>query len=205
MRIGARARCVRCRMHAELCLCAGLEPLRIRTRIVLATHPVERHKPTNTGNLVRLVLPSCEIRIAGRNDCPWDPTGLEGAWLLHPSGARELEVSDRPPALVVVDGTWRQAKRMLEREPTLAALPRVRLPPGWPGDFRIRTTRHPDRLSTLEAVARALIIIEGFDPGRALLDAQRRMVDRTLWSRGRLPASEVFGGVPDVAIAMRGR
>ena len=64
------------------------------------------------------------------------------------------------------------------------------------------------RLSTFEAIARALCILEG-EAGpqieAAMLAVFRVMVERTLWLRGALPDAEVTGGIPSAAIARNPR
>jgi DTW domain-containing protein YfiP len=72
------------------------------------------------------------------------------------------------------------------------------LPPGAPSRYRLRRDDREGHLSTLEAVARAVSHIE---PDGAELEAQlmslfQRFVERSLWMRGLLPASEVTGGIP---------
>jgi DTW domain-containing protein YfiP len=62
--------------------------------------------------------------------------------------------------LIVPDGSWPQVRRAVRREPALARLPRVSLPPGPPPLHRLRD--HPDAtyLATFEAVTRALEVLE---------------------------------------------
>ncbi len=98
---------------------------------------------------------------------------------------------------MVADGTWRQTTRMVRRDPTLSRLPRIRLPEGPPSRYRLRTHPDPARVSTLEAIARALGVLEGADVQRRLEALFDIMVERTLWTRGELPEPEVSGGIPD--------
>ena len=77
----------------------------------------------------------------------------------------------------------------------LGAMPCVSLPAA-PAQKRLRGAASPDRLATLEAVARALGVLEGPDVEHALLRVYRIMTDRTLWSNGRVTTSEVTGGIP---------
>lgn len=108
--------------------------------------------------------------------------------LLEPDGAplREVAAADpRPITLLVVDGTWRQARRTTNREPALAAATRVRLPEGPPGRYRLRDSGAPDLLATLEAVARALGVLEGPALQGHLEGVFELMVERTLRLRGR--------------------
>ena len=99
--------------------------------------------------------------------------------------------------LVVPDGNWRQAAKVRRRERGLAELRCVSLPEAAPSRYRLRTEVHDHAVSTIEAIARALAIVEA-DPEleQRLLHPFRAMVERTLWSRGRLDARHVTGGIP---------
>lgn len=61
-----------------------------------------------------------------------------------------------PKTLIVLDGTWTQARKVLLRNPTLLKLPRVGLTPSRPGNYRIRREPAAHCLSTIEAVAEIL-------------------------------------------------
>jgi DTW domain-containing protein YfiP len=120
--------------------------------------------------------------------------------LLFPHAeARPLESwrdSPRPITLVVPDGTWRQANKARRRVPGLDALPCATLPPVVRSSYRLRHDRRPDRVSTIEAVALALRILEGPAAAEPLELIFRIMVDRTLWTNGRIASGEVTGGIP---------
>jgi hypothetical protein len=72
----------------------------------------------------------------------------------------------------------------------------VSLPAAEPSEYRLRFEPQPGGLATMEAIARALGILEGAPVQRALEQLFRVVVDRTLWSRGALPAAAVTGGIP---------
>jgi DTW domain-containing protein len=81
--------------------------------------------------------------------------------------------------LVVPDGTWRKARKLLYLNPLLAALPRVALPEGLTSRYRLRKAPMPGALSTLEAIVTALNGLEpsgSFDlllkPFEALIEGQ---------------------------------
>ena len=63
--------------------------------------------------------------------------------------------------------------------------------------YRLRTEAHDRGLATIEAIARAMGILEGDHVQRALEHVFRAMVDRTLWSRGEVQTADVVGGIPD--------
>jgi hypothetical protein len=91
-----------------------------------------------------------------------DPT--TSPLLLFPGPtARSLERAPRSPraTLVVIDGTWWQARKLLKLNPRLAALPRYALEPAQPSQYRIRRAPAPNCISTIEAIADALGVLEG--------------------------------------------
>jgi DTW domain-containing protein len=193
-------------MHRVLCVCPLLPRLETRTRIVLFVHRLEARKSTNTGRLAALCLSNSEIVLRGDEARPDEPfAGAPGTRPLllfpHP-GARPLAseaAGDHPVTLVVPDGTWRQASKVQKRVPGLDALPCVTLPSEGPSTYRLRQRPHEDGLSTLEAIARAMGVLEGETVRRELERVFLVTVERTLWSRGQLDASKVAGGIPEAA------
>jgi DTW domain-containing protein len=215
-RAATARRCPQCRMVQQLCICALLPRIETRTRVVVVVHHEEAQKPTNTGLLAARCLASSRVVVTGVRDQPItsSPLGDDDApaALLFPSDdATPLTSSSRIHTLVVPDGTWRQARKMRSRVPGLDALPCVTLAPPEAGQveptaYRLRTERREGGLATLEAIARALAILEqathdANDVERELLDIFRVMVDRTLWLRGSLRDDEVTGGIPEAARA----
>lgn len=198
------ARCARCRMLARVCLCAELQARALATRVLVVGSRREFLQPTNTGRLVGLALLGSAVLPRSVGEEPLSATDLgepgRRTLLLYPApGARVLarEPADpRAVTLVVPDGNWREARKLARREPALAALERVQLPHGPPSRYRLRS--HPDArfLATFEAVARALGILEGPELQAELERVFVRFVERTLWSRGRLRAAHVTGGLP---------
>ncbi len=103
------------------------------------------------------------------------------AMLLWPGeGARDLaeHTPSLPATLVVVDGTWSTAKKLVERNAVLRSLPRVRIAPARPSRYRIRREPRAECLSTVEAISYALGLLEGApDKYSGMLAAFERMVD----------------------------
>ena len=62
--------------------------------------------------------------------------------------------------LVVLDGTWRKSRKMLQRNPLLQALPRLSLKPLAPSRYSVRKAHQPHQRSTLEAACAALAQLE---------------------------------------------
>jgi DTW domain-containing protein YfiP len=184
-----------------------LVPMPTRTQVVLVAHVCEMRKPTNTGRLAMACLEGAQLLERGRRDgalsaipCKADSRLL----LLYPvPDAVPLDQwkSAQPPesnlvTLVVPDGTWRQAKRVRSRIPGLESAPAVCLPAGLPSLYRLRQAGPSQHLATLEAIAHALLILGERDVSERLMYIFRVIVERALWSNGRLPADEVTGGIP---------
>jgi DTW domain-containing protein len=105
------------------------------------------------------------------------------AVLLWPKDATDLEeaLPEGPLTLIVVDGTWSLAKKLVRLNPEIAALPRVAFRPPRPSEYRIRREPSGECVSTVEAIMYALAAIER--DGRSfeeLLEPFRFMVDRQI-------------------------
>ena len=208
-RNNAASRCVRCRMHQSLCVCALIPTLATRTRLVLVIHRAEDRKPTNTGRLAAEAMPNSRVIVRGRAAEPIDDfamnAGTRPLFLFPHEDAVPLASmatvagDDRPVTLIVPDGNWRQASKVRNRVAGMKDVPCVSLPIGEPSIYRLREEAHPFGLATVEAIARSLRLLEG-DAGpeveRALLHVFRAMVERTLWSRGDFETKDVTGGIP---------
>ena len=77
--------------------------------------------------------------------------------------------------LVVPDGTWRQARRLLRRELLPLGVPCVNLPEGLPSLYSLRR-RGEGNLCTLEATAAALACLGEVEVSRGLLQRFARWV-----------------------------
>lgn len=195
-----RALCNRCRRPTSVCYCAALPTLPTATRVVILQHPRERDMPIGTARMASLCLPNSELHVGVR----WaDHRGLARALsdparppiLLYPGpGARDIlrEPPEGPVTLVVVDGTWSQAKSVVRDNPILHALPRYAFATPEPSQYRIRREPRAEYVSTIEALMYVLGALEG-DPApfRSLLDPLNAMVDAQLACQAARPQRRV--------------
>lgn len=201
MESSARAHCYRCDKPAFMCLCDRIERIDHRTAITILQHPRERTHPFGTARIARLGLGRCEIRVAhgeaalAQRRVSLPLTFEPGTAVLYPHPDAptldSLPVGERPSRLVVLDGTWSQAKRLWTDNPDLHALPCVRLEPESPSRYRIRREPSFEAISTLEAIVMALSILEP-ERGPALatlLSSLDAMIDDQLASRARRRAA----------------
>jgi hypothetical protein len=168
------------------CICGDVVAVGNRTPVVIVQHPRERRHPFGTVRIARLGLRRVDVHVASSTlaDCVvCPPCAPPGAALLFPApDATPLDANAHPSALVVVDGTWPTARRLVRDNAWLQQLPRVRLSPSRPGRYRIRRAPRPGfQLSTIEAVVEALRILEPDTHGLdGLLTAFDCMIDRQI-------------------------
>ena len=200
-------RCPGCEIRKPLCFCSFIPKIALATRVTILMHTCEEVLTTNTARLAAKALTNSEVRIHGRRD----ERILTGSFvepgriplLLYPSPvAVELTSEyvsqfEHPFNLIVPDSNWRQTTKFVRREPSLRGIPHVKLTQGIPSEYRLRTQRNVYHLCTMEAIARAIGILESIDAQKSLETLLRVLVERTLWSRGRINASECLtAGIP---------
>jgi DTW domain-containing protein len=182
-------RCPRCALQLPVCACELLVPLPIRTRFVVLRHAREAPKSSNTARWAALLVPGCELlQWSGRPDAGrLAGLGARGDWLLFPDAAAVVAPAAKAPPperVVVLDGTWRQVRRMLRSLPALQALPRFSVAPR-PERVGLRAAPTPSHLSTLGAISGAVSLLESEALALVLDSWHRELVARALRARGR--------------------
>ena len=170
----ASGRCPRCLRPLNRCYCQRIVPISTRTRFAICVHPREYyHQKCGTGRLCRLALPGAEMFVgvdfSGHeklNALLSDPK--LSPRLLYPGGdAINLSAGvdlTLPPGrelmIVILDGTWPEARKMLRRSSNLLALPCVSFTPSAASRFRIKRQPQACCLSTIEAIYEVLGALE---------------------------------------------
>jgi DTW domain-containing protein len=192
---GAPGRCQRCLLLSAFCICEVIGTASpSQPEVLIVRHHWEAFKSTGTARLAGLALSNLRIvDMVAENPEPVREVlrSLSDAWLLYPGGSPEERGATRPRTLVVLDGTWRQTRKMLRRLPELSRLPRFSLapPPSEQARPRLREAPRADARSTLESIADALAELDSPECGARLLDLHTTFVERTRRSRGQLDAS----------------
>jgi DTW domain-containing protein YfiP len=173
-------------------MCGELDALRAGLpagpEILILRHTIEAGKPSGTARLAALALPGVTLIDHGARGVVTPPMPA-GAALLWPEAGRALP--GLPRALVVVDGSWAQARRMVQRAHGLATMPRLVLAaPAAPGP-RLRRARTPAQMSTAESLAAALAFLGHEVLARALRGALAEFVTRAIPATPRQPVSVV--------------
>jgi DTW domain-containing protein YfiP len=187
-----RELCLRCRRPMRACWCPHLRPVESATRACFLQHLRERKTAIGTARMAHLSLPNSElhlgisfqdhVRVRALAATPGTALLFPGDGALDPASLR-----GRPPAaVIVVDGTWSQARKVIKLNPFLQALPRLAFTPDRPSNYRIRAEPSVECLSTIEAVVHLLGALEGAPARfRPILEAFDRMIDLQIAERER--------------------
>jgi DTW domain-containing protein YfiP len=178
-------RCADCAFPRDLCLCDRIPRLEVPIQFVILRHASEIPRLTSTVRWAALALRGATIVDYALPGAPLDDTALatEGTWALFPSARPTPNGSAHPSRILVPDGTWQQARRMMHRVPALQRLPRLSLPPAVPAQ-RLRRPPVPGGMSTLEAIAEALRFLGHAGEADRLLAVNALAVEQVVRLRG---------------------
>jgi DTW domain-containing protein YfiP len=180
-----QASCSTCLKPAELCACSDLErlgALKTQLHVLILQHPQEPDKDLGSARIAHLALPNSTLKVGlswpnlkkalGRETqaSRWavlylgsgikgKPAGAVGGRLqfVSKAGAPLPKPSEPLEGIVILDGTWSQAKALWWRNAWLLKLRRVILVPGSKSLYReLRKEPRGECLSTIESIAECL-------------------------------------------------
>ncbi|XP_036266473.1 tRNA-uridine aminocarboxypropyltransferase 2 isoform X2 [Pipistrellus kuhlii] len=136
-----RPECSRCSRPQKVCLCPFLpmHPLHISTHLYIIQHPAEESKVLRTVPLLAACLPQdkCKVKIGRRFSEERDPElstvcRKSGTLILYPGAEAAnleefiLDSPTYPSTIIIIDGTWSQAKDIFYKN-SLFRLPKQTL------------------------------------------------------------------------------
>lgn len=157
-----------------MCWCPALPspPLRPNCNLVLLQHPAEEKRCLRTAPMLKLGLApgKCQLYKGKRFPLARHSARLEQlladpkSLLLYPSKdavpLEDIDPSGGPYTLVLLDGTWPQAKAIYVCSQMLHRMRQVKLVTSGNSSYIIRTQPTEGCLSTLETAAKALAVLE---------------------------------------------
>jgi len=175
-------RCEQCRVALTNCICALKPTTTSKVGFVLLMYDTEVLKPSNTGRLIADIIPDTYAFLWARtevdndlisllNDPQWQP------FVVFPSQyANESQqvfqdtlptLSNKKPLFIMLDGSWREAKKMFRKSPYLANFPMFSFNPSTIttiqnndeniiSRYQIRKAVVNNQLATAEVAARVL-------------------------------------------------
>ena len=179
--------CTRCGKPMPLCICDSVTPIRNKIELLILQHPQEQDRALGTARLTAQHFENATLKIGlswpslskalGRSVDPqrWAILYLGSAKVADLATDRDLvainrkgEIEDHQRAIlediegvVLLDGTWSQAKALWWRNAWMLKCQRVILGPANPSLYgKLRKEPRRDGLSTIEAAGMVLSRLE---------------------------------------------
>ena len=176
--------CPSCHKPLPLCICDSIEPIESRISLLILQHPQEQDRALGTARLTALHFKNAVLRIGlswpSLSKALGRPVADPSRWAVLYLGSakvadletssdivainRKGEIEDNQRAIlkdiegiVLLDGTWSQAKALWWRNAWMLKCQRVILNPAQPSRYgKLRREPRRDGLSTIEAAAMLL-------------------------------------------------
>jgi len=179
--------CPRCGKPPDLCVCTGIEPIDNRVALVILQHPQEQDRELGTARLTALHFKNAVVKIGlswpslskllGRQVDPqrWAILYLGSVKAAALAPERDIVLVNKKgepvdhqgaalrdiEGIVLLDGTWSQAKALWWRNAWMLKCRRIVLAPKRPSRYgKLRKEPRREGLSTLEAAALLLARLE---------------------------------------------
>ncbi|MEA2836106.1 MAG: tRNA-uridine aminocarboxypropyltransferase [Bradyrhizobium sp.] len=197
--VEAMPECPDCHKPLPLCICDSITPIENRISLLILQHPQEQDRALGTARLTALHFKNAVLKIGlswpslskalGRpvhDPSRWAVLYLGSAKVADLDTDRDVvainrkgEVEDNQRAIlkdiegiVLLDGTWSQAKALWWRNAWMLKCQRVILGPAKPSAYgKLRREPRRDGLSTIEATAMLLAALEKRPDIEATLNA----------------------------------
>ncbi len=179
-------RCDTCLLPKPDCICQARPMVRCRSACCFLMYKGEAYKPSNTGRLIADVAQDNHAFLWQRTE--HDPRLLallsdpcyapivvfpheyaEPGRRIHAPIQADTIAQDKIPLFIMLDGTWREAKKMF-RSPYLAALPVLGIQPVKGSDYLMRDAALPHQLCTAEVGIEVLRLAGDTEAANALAD-----------------------------------
>src|SRR6202011_2488774 len=208
--------CPHCQKPLPLCICDSIAPIESRISLLILQHPQEQDRALGTARLTALHFKDAALRIGlswpSLSKALGRPVADPSRWAVLYLGSakvadletksdivaidRKGEVEDNQLAIlsdiegiVLLDGTWSQAKALWWRNAWMLKCQRVILGPALPSRYgQLRREPRRDGLSTIEATAMLLASLEKRpDIAETLHSSFERMLARYRQAQAVLP------------------
>jgi hypothetical protein len=199
--------CPHCHKPLPFCVCDGIKPIENRVWLLILQHPQEQDRALGTARLTAMHLKNAVLKIGlswpSLSKALGRPVADPSRWAVLYLGSakvadldtesdivainRKGELKDNQRAIlkdiegiVLLDGTWSQAKALWWRNAWMLKCQRVILSPSRPSRYgKLRREPRRDGLSTIEAAAMMLSSLEKRpDIGETLHASFERMLTK---------------------------
>ncbi|MBT2955927.1 tRNA-uridine aminocarboxypropyltransferase [Vibrio anguillarum] len=178
-------RCAYCQVATQYCLCGHQPDMDTDIAVLLLVSENEVFKPSNTGRLIADVIKETYVYQWNRTEPHAEMLALLNNPAYQPVVIFPEEyVDEKPrvmqsppsahdkhkPLLILLDGSWREARRMFRKSPYLDALPVMSIAPKSVSQYMMRKSDNEQHLSTAEVAS--LVLVEVGEHQASLLLSQ---------------------------------
>ncbi|MGI9277930.1 MAG: tRNA-uridine aminocarboxypropyltransferase [Endozoicomonas sp.] len=190
----ARAECPKCKRPPVSCYCQDLGEETACMDLLILQHPKETRHPLNSARIAQLGIRNCEILVGEdfiENNRLQDILNERKTCLLFPSPEAQstgeyLDENGKPDLCIVIDGTWRKARKIYYLNPALQDLPAISLRDTGRSEYKIRKSPSDKALSTIEAAVALLREVgNNKQAHQQCLDAFEKMISLQIDAMGR--------------------
>ena len=163
--------CNKCGLPIINCICDKTPIIKTDAKIWILSTEKEFYRASNTARLLEIVNPtSAEIFLWERTKTPTKlianlNNSIYEPFLLFPIGNyettnREVEYkhTGKIPAFIIIDGTWKEARKIFRKSTYLKKLPVISLKPNFKSKYDLRRGVVDGNLCTIEVVIELLKI-----------------------------------------------
>jgi len=180
---GSVIRCPKCRIDQQYCICALCPKAESQAGFVLLYYDDEVLKPSNTGKLIADIFVDTFAFIWQRTeveqalldllaDDSWYPIVVFPQAYVEPNRPTFIDhpvwSSDRRPLFILLDGSWREAKKMFRKSPYLDRFPVLSMTPERVSQYLVRKATQDHQLATAEVAAMVLSAMQESYNGKLL-------------------------------------
>ena len=169
-----REKCNTCLRPVKMCFCRDIIKQNNKTQLLIIQDDEESRHYLNTAIMAKLSFENTTLELVSKlkiEDLTLRIKNASCPAILYPSLENSIQTEKRNQVdlLIVLDGTWRKAKRILHTFSILKELPFVSLTMSKEKKYSLRKAKLDYQYSTLEAITYALASIESKDFASALI------------------------------------
>lgn len=163
--------CSKCGLPIITCICKSIKEVETKAKFVILSSEKEVYRNTNTANLLKQInTKSTEIIIWKRGEIPssilsYINNDIYNVYLVFPIMNKEMEIrkakynkDNNTPVFIIVDGTWREAWKIIRKSDYLKNLPILSLETNRVSKFTLRRGQEEGNLCTIEVAMELLKI-----------------------------------------------
>ncbi|WP_432453916.1 MULTISPECIES: tRNA-uridine aminocarboxypropyltransferase [unclassified Agarivorans] len=166
-----RARCAICQLPQTHCFCAQARLQASQSGFALLMHNKEVLRPSNTGRFIADVIPdtyafiwqrteACQELLTLCQQVQWQPYVVFPAHFCPPERVNyQLSLPQGvKPLFIMLDGSWREARKMFHQSPWLEQFPVISIHPSTASNYGLRSSSITTQWATAEVAAQLLAL-----------------------------------------------